>query len=106
MCEREETMTESVSFTAESSGKRKIGSDITSIIGLGHLLSSLEHSLNSRTAHWLLNVFLVRPFVAQTGRKYWGHVVCPHVAGFSHNTDDINTSQTNQMYFFVLFYLC
>ena len=60
-----------------------------------HLLSSWEHSLNVLTAHWLLNVLLTLPFVAQTGRKWAGQAVCPHVeGGLSQTTTDNTRSAT------------
>lgn len=60
-----------------------------------YLLSSWEHSLNVLTAHWLLNVLLTFPFVAQTGRKCAGQAVCPHVeGGLSQTTTDNTRSAT------------
>lgn len=59
-----------------------------------HLLSSCEQSLNVRTAHWLLKVLLVRPFVAHTGRMKWGQGVCPQVfGGLSQNTECMNSTE-------------
>ena len=43
----------------------------------------------------LLNVLLTLPFVAQTGRKWAGQAVCPHVeGGLSQTTTDNTRSAT------------